>query len=121
MADALTDISLNKLPPYNKEAEQSVLGACLHSEDAIAKVLEILREEDFYKSTHKKIFAVMRGQFEANEPIDVLALADQLRKKMSWKRWGVSNTLAFLKILCPLLRPWSTTLKSSERKKSSAN
>ena len=37
MADALTDISLNKLPPYNKEAEQSVLGACLHSEDAIAK------------------------------------------------------------------------------------
>ena len=44
MADTLTDISLNKLPPYNKEAEQSVLGACLHSEDAIAKALEILRE-----------------------------------------------------------------------------
>ena len=81
MADTLTDISLNKLPPYNKEAEQSVLGACLHSEDAIAKALEILREEDFYKSTHRKIFAVMRGQFEANEPIDVLALADQLKKK----------------------------------------
>ena len=39
MVDALTDISLNKLPPYNKEAEQSVLGACLHSEDAIAKAL----------------------------------------------------------------------------------
>ena len=59
MANALTNISNNKLPPYNKEAEQSVLGACLHSEDAIAKALEILSSDDFYKSTHKKIFSVM--------------------------------------------------------------
>jgi len=101
MADALTDISLNKLPPYNKEAEQSVLGACLHSEDAIAKVLEILREEDFYKSTHKKIFAVMRGQFEANEPIDVLALADQLRKKNELEEVGGIEYLGLLEDFVP--------------------
>ena len=92
MANALTDISLNKLPPYNKEAEQSVLGACLHSEDAIAKALEILSAEDFYKSTHKKIFSVMREQFEGNEPIDVLALADKLKKTVA-----KPNNIDFLK------------------------
>ena len=81
MVDALTEISLSKLPPYNKEAEQSVLGSCLHSSEAIAKALEVLSEEDFYKAANKKIFIVMREQFEANEPIDVLALADRLRKK----------------------------------------
>ena len=101
MADVLTDISLNKLPPYNKEAEQSVLGACLHSEDAIAKALEILREEDFYKSTHKKIFAVMRGQFEANEPIDVLTLADQLRKKNELEEVGGIEYLGLLEDFVP--------------------
>ena len=101
MADVLTDISLNKLPPYNKEAEQSVLGACLHSEDAIAKALEILREEDFYKSTHKKIFAVMRGQFEANEPLDVLTLADQLRKKNELEEVGGIEYLGLLEDFVP--------------------
>ena len=52
MADALTEISLNKLPPYNKEAEQSVLGSCFHSSEAIAKALEVLTDEDFYKAAN---------------------------------------------------------------------
>lgn len=101
MANALTDISLNKLPPYNKEAEQSVLGACLHSEDAIAKALEVLSSEDFYKSTHKKIFSVMREQFEANEPIDVLALADKLKRKNELEEIGGIEYLTLLEDFVP--------------------
>ena len=42
MPDALTEISLSKLPPYNNEVEQSVLGSCLYSVEAIAKALEVL-------------------------------------------------------------------------------
>jgi replicative DNA helicase len=101
MSNALTDISLNKLPPYNKEAEQSVLGACLHSEDAIAKALEILSAEDFYKSTHKKIFSVMREQFEENEPIDVLALADKLKRKNELEEVGGIEYLTLLEDFVP--------------------
>ena len=101
MANALTDISLNKLPPYNKEAEQSVLGACLHSEDAIAKALEVLSAEDFYKSTHKKIFSVMREQFEGNEPIDVLALADKLKRKNELEEVGGIEYLTLLEDFVP--------------------
>ena len=101
MANALTDISLNKLPPYNKEAEQSVLGACLLSEDAIAKALEVLNSEDFYKSTHKKIFSVMREQFEANEPIDVLALADKLKRKNELEEVGGIEYLTLLEDFVP--------------------
>ncbi|MZH47275.1 MAG: replicative DNA helicase, partial [Nitrospinae bacterium] len=101
MADALTDMSLNKLPPYNKEAEQSVLGACLHSEEAIAKALEILSAEDFYKSTHKKIFSVMREQFEGNEPIDVLALADKLKKRNELEEVGGIEYLTLLEDFVP--------------------
>ena len=101
MADVLTDISMNKLPPYNKEAEQSVLGACLHSEDAIAKALEVLSAEDFYKSTHKKIFSVMREQFEANEPIDVLALAEKLKRKNELEEVGDIEYLTLLEDFVP--------------------
>ncbi|MEK9629573.1 MAG: replicative DNA helicase [Nitrospinota bacterium] len=101
MADALTEISLNKLPPYNKEAEQSVLGACFHSAEAIAKALEVLSEEDFYKAANKKIFVVMREQFEANEPIDVLAIADRLRKKDELENVGGLEYLSLLEDYVP--------------------
>ena len=101
MPDALTEISLSKLPPYNKEAEQSVLGSCLHSTEAIAKALEILIEDDFYKAANKKIFIVMREQFEANEPIDVLALAYRLRKKDELDNIGGLEYLSLLEDYVP--------------------
>ena len=101
MPDALTEISLSKLPPYNNEAEQSVLGSCLHSTEAIAKALEILIEDDFYKAANKKIFIVMREQFEANEPIDVLALADRLRKKDELDNIGGLEYLSLLEDYVP--------------------
>ena len=46
MAQAVSQISLDKLPPYNLEAEQSVIGACFKAEDALSKALEVLSEED---------------------------------------------------------------------------
>ena len=117
MADALTEISLNKLPPYNKEAEQSVLGSCLHSSEAIAKALEILSEEDFYKAANKKIFIVMREQFEANEPIDVLALADRLRKKDELENVGGLEYLSLLEDYVPTATAVSHHAKILREKK----
>ncbi|HKI49787.1 MAG TPA: DnaB-like helicase N-terminal domain-containing protein, partial [Desulfobacteria bacterium] len=54
---SVADIALRKLPPYNEEAEQYVLGACFGSGDAFARALEILALEDFYKTSHRKIFS----------------------------------------------------------------
>jgi len=117
MADALTEISLNKLPPYNKEAEQSVLGSCFHSSDAIAKALEVLSEEDFYKAANKKIFITMREQFEANEPIDVLAIADLLRKKDELENVGGLEYLSLLEDYVPTATAVSHHAKILREKK----
>ena len=38
-----------QVPPQDLIAEQCVLGAMLLSKDAIADVVEVLREADFYK------------------------------------------------------------------------
>jgi replicative DNA helicase len=117
MADALTEISLNKLPPYNKEAEQSVLGSCFHSSEAIAKALEVLSEEDFYKAANKKIFITMREQFEANEPIDVLAIADLLRKKDELDNVGGLEYLSLLEDYVPTATAVSHHAKILREKK----
>ena len=80
MAQAVSQISLDKLPPYNLEAEQSVIGACFKAEDALSKALEILSEDDFYKVSHQTVFRNMRALFEVNQPIDMLGLADRMRQ-----------------------------------------
>ncbi|MFQ5449592.1 MAG: replicative DNA helicase [Nitrospinaceae bacterium] len=101
MPEAITEISLNKLPPYNLEAEQSVLGACLKSAEAFAKSLEVLGEEEFYKSSHRKIFKAMQELFEANDPIDILALAEVLRKKNDLEAAGGLEYLDILEDFVP--------------------
>ena len=39
---------IERLPPHNVEAEQSVLGSLLIDRDAIIRVAAFLRPEDFY-------------------------------------------------------------------------
>ncbi len=75
-----TDLHLDKLPPQNLEAEQSVLGAILIDNNALTRALEILDPEDFYKISHRKIFFAMTELFDKNEPIDLITLTDQLKK-----------------------------------------
>jgi replicative DNA helicase len=101
MPTAVTDISLTKLPPYNLEAEQGVLGACLKSQDGFAKALEVLTADEFYKGAHKKIFLAMQELFEANEPIDVLAIAERLRKNNELESVGDIDYLTILEDFVP--------------------
>ena len=97
----VADISLRKLPPYNEEAEQYVLGACFGSGDAFARALEIIELDDFYKTSHRKIFSAMQFLFEANEPIDILTIADRLRKSDGLDDAGGMDYLDFLEGLVP--------------------
>lgn len=97
----VADLSLKKLPPYHEEAERYVLGACLEPGEAFAKALEILEEEDFYKTSHRKIFLAMQDLFSAGEPIDILTLAERLRKSDALEPIGGIEYLTHLEALAP--------------------
>ena len=72
---------VDRLPPQNLEAEQSVLGAMLIDNDAITTVAEILRAVDFYKEAHQKVFqSIMDLQSDA-EPVDLVTLSEKLRNE----------------------------------------
>jgi replicative DNA helicase len=96
-----TEISLQKLPPQNIEAEQMVLGAILIENDSINKVIEILSPDDFYKDTHRRIFAVMLDMFETGDAIDLVTLSDALRGKTGLEAVGGASYLATLVSLVP--------------------
>ena len=48
---------LQKVPPQNIEAEQSILSAILLQNNTLPEVLENLSEKDFYRDSHRKIFS----------------------------------------------------------------
>ena len=75
------DISNHKVPPQNIEAEQWVLGGVLLEREAIARVLETLVPDDFYRESHRKICHCMIALFEKSEPIDLITLTDLLKNK----------------------------------------
>jgi len=85
VAIAVPPESAGSVPPHNEEAEASVLGAILLTEQALDGVLlEIgLRPEHFYRPRHQRIFEAMIRLKEKAEPeaVDALTVCDDLRSQ----------------------------------------
>lgn len=72
---------ISDVPPHNLEAEQAVLGSMLLDRDAIARVVELICAEDFYRDAHRRIYESVTDLFERGEPVDLITVTDQLRDK----------------------------------------
>ena len=68
------------VPPQNLEAEESVLGAMMVSETAVASVIVDvhLGDEDFYRQRHRIIFNAIHSLHSRGEPVDALTVTEQL-------------------------------------------
>src|ERR671925_1114678 len=69
-----------RVPPHNIEAEESVLGSMLLSKDAIAEVLELLREDDFYRPAHRTVFRSVLELYGHGDAVDAITVAEELRR-----------------------------------------
>jgi len=85
-----------KLPPQSIEAEQSLLGCLMLDKNAITKVADFLRPEDFYRGSHQEIYQACQELFEKGEPIDFLALSNRLKEKGQLEEIGGNSYLAEL-------------------------
>ena len=72
--------AIDKLPPQNIEAEKSLLGSLLLDKEAINRVADSLRPEDFYGRAHQLIYEGVAKLFEKREPIDLLSLSNVLEE-----------------------------------------
>lgn len=66
---------------FNIEIEMQVLGAILLDNNKILDVMEVINENDFYKSTHKEIYKEMLNLFNSKMDIDTAVLLDRLKEK----------------------------------------
>ena len=93
--------TLERVPPQNLEAEESVLGSMLIESEAVMTAAEILTPEDFYKETHRVIFRRMMEMAEVPEAVDVVTLADRLRASGELEKIGGVAELARLANFVP--------------------
>ena len=70
----------DRVPPHNLEAEESVLGSMLLSRDAIAEVLELLHEDDFYRPAHRTVFRSVLDLYSHGQAVDPVTVAEELRR-----------------------------------------
>ncbi len=71
----------SKLPPQAIDLEEAVLGALMIEKHAMTLIGEILVPESFYKDSHGIIYKAIRALASNAEPIDILTVTSELRKK----------------------------------------
>ena len=74
----MSDLTQDRTPPHNIEAEQAVLGAIFLVPDTIVTATEILEPEDFYRVSHQRIFETMIRLTDKGEPIDLVTITTEL-------------------------------------------
>jgi replicative DNA helicase len=74
-------MSIDKLAPQSIEAEQSVLGSILIDSEAILRVGDFLKPADFYRQQHADVYEAMLALHGQREPIDLVTLGDELRRR----------------------------------------
>lgn len=88
---------IEKMPPYDLDNEQSVIGSCLIDECAGAKALEVLPDaNDFYKDAHKIIYAVILDLLDKNKPTDLRIVSNELKRKGKIEEIGGNKYLTEL-------------------------
>jgi len=84
------------IPPQNIEAERAVLGGVLLKNSILNSLVDILSEDDFYSPVHRIIYLACLDLSRRNTAIDLLTLAEEVRKKNALDEVGGELYLAEL-------------------------
>ncbi|PIZ76597.1 replicative DNA helicase [Candidatus Peregrinibacteria bacterium CG_4_10_14_0_2_um_filter_38_24] len=84
------------VPPHSLEAEKSTIGSILIDKDAITKVSDFIKSDDFYHDAHRLIYQSMVDLYDKRTPIDLVTLTNILEEKKSLKIIGGASYLALL-------------------------
>ena len=91
-----SDKAGGKIPPQNLDAEMSLIGAILIDEEVLIDIAETVKAADFYDKRHAIIFAAIIRLYEHHQPVDLLTLTNELKKREELDTVGGSSYLAEL-------------------------
>src|SRR6266566_8355381 len=80
IADPIREQSLERSLPNSSESERAILGGVLLDNGLISQAIELLRPEDFYVPSHRRIFNAMIALFERGAEINPILIGEELKK-----------------------------------------
>ena len=83
-----------RVPPHNQQAEQSLLGALMLENSTWELVADKVRETDFYRHEHQLLFRALTLLADADQPFDVITVAEALDKRKLLDEIGGMDYLA---------------------------
>ena len=92
---------MERIPPHNDEAEKSVLGAIFLDKEVLFDILEFLKPEDFYSEMHQEIYQAVTELYRRNEPVDILTVSEELKKRKTLEMVGGRAYIAMLSSIVP--------------------
>lgn len=92
----------SRIPPHNVDAEASLLGSMMLSEEPIGHAVDMqLEVGDFYKPAHQNIFAAVRALASSGHAVDPVTVADELRRTNMLDETGGLDALLELQNATP--------------------
>ena len=91
-----------RIPPQDTEAEKSLLGAIMLSDDVMADALTLLKPGDFYEKRHQIIYKAMSDLYDQHKPIDLRTLTSELKRQKQLKDIGGAPYLVELSEFVPV-------------------
>ncbi len=87
---------LKKVPPHSPEAEKIILGSILLNNDFLTLVTNFLSPEEFYREGNRKILETMSEMGRDGIPIEILSVAEEMRRRGTLEEIGGAAYLASL-------------------------
>lgn len=82
--------------PHSTEAERTVIGALLLDPEAIIKISDFLKAEDFYDPIYRDIYGAVMDLYSNHEPVDFVTVTSKLADNKKLQDIGGSAFLAQL-------------------------
>src|SRR4029450_9457451 len=86
--DPIREQSLERSLPNSAEAERAILGGIILDNGLISQAIELLRPEDFYVPSHRRIFLAMTALFERGAEINPILIGEELKKENALESVG---------------------------------
>ena len=74
--------------PNSPEAERSVLGACIISQEALGTAIELLRPDDFYNVSYRTMFEILSSMYLSDKTVDMITLSEELKARELFETLG---------------------------------
>ncbi len=94
--DPSRDRSLERSLPNSSESERAILGGIVLDNGLISQAIELLKPEDFYVPSHRRIFVAMTALFERGAEINPILIGEELSKENALESVGGISFIANL-------------------------